>query len=719
MRRPTFRRVRLEPLGPADTAALAERAGCREHAAFLFESSGGNPLLLRALLEEHALTAPATPGACRPEPNGPAAAGARLVPDIDGPFVQAVHACLHRAGATAAAVAQAAALLDEAATPERIAELAGIAPPAVRQGLAGLRGAGLLADAGFPHPAVRDAVLNALSSTALAALHRRAALLLHRQGCPALAAAGHLLSTAALVGTTWSATDEETELLCDAAESRLAEDDGRGALGLLQAAHRLCGDEVRRSGVAIRLAQVTWRFDPPAAERLVAGPLAALSQGRLDGEGAQPLSQLLVLQGRLTNAARLLGDGEPEGEEPGASPLDVLIDAGFTAERLLRAAGPAEATMTPIVQALRSLLLSDHPERAVPWSRTLLEEAERRAAPGWAAVFATLHAQALLRIGDLAEACAYASRALDMLPERSVGAFPYAATAVLIRARSAMGHYTEASRLCDRPVPAGLLDSLDGLAFLHARGLHHLTGNQPQAALADFLTVGRIMEAQGIDRPAFLPWRTDAAQALLCLGKSQQAERLVLQQLELPDARRPWVRGVSLHQRALTVAAVRQRVPLLEQAVNELHRSGDRLATARAMADLGRARQSEAGAPVKGTATVRAAWNLAKECGATALCKEILPDAPLSDPAPECAERPGPERLEGRLSSSEQRVATLAARGLTNREISAKLYLTVSTVEQHLTKVYRKLRISGRGDLPFDLSTDGASPTAGQLVRGD
>ncbi|MER6074428.1 AAA family ATPase [Streptomyces sp. NPDC001817] len=760
MRQPTFRRIRLERLGPAEVTALAERAGCRDHASLLYETSGGNPLLLRALLEEHALTTPAGPAASRPGPTAPAQHGTRHpvpaglrrtagdrarpaapaprtpdgtgpagaatngctagpVPDVDGPFVQAVHACLHRAGATAAAVARAAALLGEAATPERLAELAGIAPPAVRQALAGLHGAGLLDDAGCAQPAVCDALRGALSPADLASLHRRAALLLHRQGRPAVEAAGHLLSAAALAGTARSATGEETELLCDAAESRLAEDDGRGALGLLEAAHRLCADDVRRDAVAIRLAQVTWRFDPAAAERLVTGPLAALREGRLDGEGAQPLSQLLLLQGRLTDAARLLGDGGPEGEEPGASPLDMVIDAGSAAERLLRSASPAEATMTPIVQALRSLLLSDHPERAVPWSRTLLEDAERRDAPGWAAVFATLHAQALLRIGDLSEARTYADRALRALPERSGGALPYAATAVLIRAHSAMGHYTEASRLCDRPVPAVLLDSLDGLSFLHARGLHHLTGNQPQAALTDFLTIGRIMQDQGIDRPACLPWRTEAAQALLRLGKSQQAERLVLQQLALPDARRPWVRGVSLHQRALTTGPARQRISLLEQAVNELHRSGDRLATAHAMADLGRARQSDAGASVKGTATIRAAWNLAKECGATALCKEILPDAPLSEPAPDRAERPGPERLESRLSSSEQRVATLAAQGLTNREISAKLYLTVSTVEQHLTKVYRKLQISGRGDLPFDLSPDGPPTTAGHLVRGD
>ncbi|MEU6556616.1 LuxR C-terminal-related transcriptional regulator [Streptomyces sp. NPDC046915] len=759
MRQPTFRRVRLERLTPAEVAALAGTLDCHGHAPALYESTGGNPLLLRALLEEHTATAhtetahdvtahtetglavcgpwapgrgratayasPATDDHRSPRDTSPASGdhpalqdtpatgdpGTALVaPEPGGPFVQAVCACLHRAGPTAVLVAQAAALLDEAAAPERIAELTGVAPATVRQGLAGLEAAGLMAGTRFPHPAVRDAVLSGLSPSALTALHRDAALLLHRHRRPATEAAGHLLSAAACSGAAWSASGTETELLCEAAESRLAADDGRQARRLLELAHRVCADDRQRDAVAIRLARVTWRFDPSAAERLITGPLAALHEGRLDGEPVQPLAQLLLLQGRITDAADLLRDGDTEGEESGASPLDVVIDAGsVAAERLLRSATPTEATMTPVVQALRSLVLSDHPERAVPWSRALLEDAERRDAPGWAAAFATLHAQALLRIGDLAEACAYASRALEALPERGSGAFPYAATAVLIRAHSAMGHYTEASRLCDRPLHHGLLDSLHGLAFLHARGLHHLTGNQPQAALTDFLTIGRIMQAQGLDRPACLPWRSDAAQALLRLGKPQQAERLVLQQLALPDARRPWVRGVSLHQRALTAGSARQRVSLLEQAVDELHRSGDRLATARAMADLGRTRQSEAGAPMKGTATIRAAWNLAKECGATALCKEILPDAPLSDEAPDRADRPGAERPECRLSSSEQRVATLAAQGLTNREISAKLYLTVSTVEQHLTKVYRKLQINGRGDLPVDLALGGGA----------
>jgi DNA-binding CsgD family transcriptional regulator len=51
------------------------------------------------------------------------------------------------------------------------------------------------------------------------------------------------------------------------------------------------------------------------------------------------------------------------------------------------------------------------------------------------------------------------------------------------------------------------------------------------------------------------------------------------------------------------------------------------------------------------------------------------------------------------LSDAEGRVAELAVRGYTNREIGLELWITVSTVEQHLTRVYRKLGVSGRGGL--------------------
>ncbi|WP_223865537.1 helix-turn-helix transcriptional regulator, partial [Streptomyces sp. 5-10] len=51
------------------------------------------------------------------------------------------------------------------------------------------------------------------------------------------------------------------------------------------------------------------------------------------------------------------------------------------------------------------------------------------------------------------------------------------------------------------------------------------------------------------------------------------------------------------------------------------------------------------------------------------------------------------------LSEAEWRVATLAASGMTNRQIAKSLYITVSTVEQHLTRIYRKLSVGNRQEL--------------------
>jgi DNA-binding CsgD family transcriptional regulator len=61
------------------------------------------------------------------------------------------------------------------------------------------------------------------------------------------------------------------------------------------------------------------------------------------------------------------------------------------------------------------------------------------------------------------------------------------------------------------------------------------------------------------------------------------------------------------------------------------------------------------------------------------------------------------------LSSAEQRVALLAAEGYTNREVAKKLFITVSTVEQHITRIYRKLGVSRRAELATVLNVTSCS----------
>jgi DNA-binding CsgD family transcriptional regulator len=58
----------------------------------------------------------------------------------------------------------------------------------------------------------------------------------------------------------------------------------------------------------------------------------------------------------------------------------------------------------------------------------------------------------------------------------------------------------------------------------------------------------------------------------------------------------------------------------------------------------------------------------------------------------------GPQSA-GSLSAAEQRVAELAASGMTNREVAAAMLISPKTVEANLARVYRKLGIRSRAEL--------------------
>ncbi len=73
--------------------------------------------------------------------------------------------------------------------------------------------------------------------------------------------------------------------------------------------------------------------------------------------------------------------------------------------------------------------------------------------------------------------------------------------------------------------------------------------------------------------------------------------------------------------------------------------------------------------------------------------------------------RPRRRALRGieALTPSEARVAELAASGRSNREIAQDLFVTLATVETHLTRVYRKVGVDGRERLAATL----AAPDSG------
>jgi DNA-binding CsgD family transcriptional regulator len=66
------------------------------------------------------------------------------------------------------------------------------------------------------------------------------------------------------------------------------------------------------------------------------------------------------------------------------------------------------------------------------------------------------------------------------------------------------------------------------------------------------------------------------------------------------------------------------------------------------------------------------------------------------------------------LTASELRIAQLAATGATNRHIAQSLFLTLRTVETHLTHAYRKLDIGSRAELAGALERQaGGEPIPG------
>lgn len=743
MRRPGLVRIQLRPLTLDQMGTAASRfpglADRDQLAEDLYRLSGGNPLLLRALASEHTQLQPTA---------APEGAGVR--PRPGGAFARAVVTCLQSCGQNILKLAAATIVLGRLTTPGLVAQMAGITSTEATQGMSALEASGLLHGQGLRHPVVMTTVVDHLAPGTLATMHRCAAELLYERGTEADVVAQHLLDSHSY-GPLRDAPQWAEGVLRAAAEAAVKADDVCRATALLELAHDTCADARKRVTIKLRLSTIAWRLDPGLSERYLWEATEAVRTAPVSATQILPLLHLLTAQGRIADAAEMrerLSAAVPvagrassawgaAAEPAPASPVTsvtsqseqsdnsaqlselveahsyVSLDANTTdIERFLRATTLSTATIPPIVQALIGLTCSEQPSLSVHWSQVFLDQSPRRSAPGWQALFLGMKAQGLLRLGDLEGAEENALDALGRLPDPRGSNFAYSVIATLLRARTEMGKYVEAAALVDQPVPDSLHQSVHGLAYARARARYYLATRQFQAALSDLYEAGRLVKQWGIDRPMMLPWRSEAAEVLFEMGQPQRAERLVLRQLSMVDARNPWVRGTSLRLRAAT-SEPKKRPPLLQQAITELRKSGDRVQLARAIADLSETLVT-LGDPLS-TMMGQEALALAADCKAAALHERILRGT-LSASAPRTlAAAPldvrGPD-LGIALSDSEQRVAALAALKYTNREISGMLHITVSTVEQHLTRVYRKLNISRRQDLPAILELNSLEASA-------
>ncbi|MEV6423380.1 LuxR C-terminal-related transcriptional regulator [Streptomyces sp. NPDC051662] len=775
LRQPNLDRIPLSKLdlrGVGDfLAELGHPGASAELAERCFAISGGNPLLLRALLEDTRLDAESSA-------DGPAVA----VPRAGQAYGKAIVTCLDRSGEKVREVAAGLAVLGRAYTHDLLSRLLDMSAAELTENLQALRGAGIVAGTSFQHPAAKNAVLDSLEPSHRLDLHQRSAELLHAFGAAPAVAAEHLHKAGQADGA-WA-----VEVLEQAAEQALLEDRARRAVSYLELAHAASEDPLSRAEIKIRLGSVARRISVTDAERHVDDALRVLRTGRLDPSDAGGLGELLLAHGRLEQARTLLGQTprrstdearirERIGEAPdsparrrtrrlggwsarpddstgphppadrAATGLRALLGGSHSGRRTQRIAATegileitqlTDATFDLVVDAIWTLLALGAVERALHWCDTFLRESAARNAPGWEAAFAAVRSEAARHGGDLAEAERAATRCLALLPERYPSALESAAIARLVSVQIARGDHEAAARLLSRPVADSLPDTVHWLHYLRARGLYYLATRQYDSALRDFREVGRVAERWGTDWPALLPWRTDIAEVLLRLGEREQGQRLATEQLALVQQGAPRVRGISLRLQALA-AKPSARLALLNRAVVELNRADDPLELCRTLFDLADAHR-QARQPRQAAMALRRARLLAKNCGAEPPRDRIGSHDPAQEPVERLftegeGEGEGEGKGEGRgggegkgegggtggggsggrgsgpatgwehLSESERRVASLAADGCTNREISGRLHITMSTVEQHLTRVYRKLSINGREELMSEICT--------------
>ncbi|HEV2636388.1 MAG TPA: AAA family ATPase [Actinocrinis sp.] len=721
--RPHSSALDLRPLSQAGIEALAatrlDPAAAAAWAGPAHQASGGNPLLAVALLEDQRINDPQA---------GPFAVG-------DG-YTRAVLTCLRRGGERMLAAAQGTAVLGGR---PGLDGLLGLDPGSAAAAAADLERAGLFEGAGFRHPAAAAAVLADMDPARRAALHERAAEIGYSQGLAATTIAEHLRA-ARRATAPWA-----VPTLDEAARQALIEGRVAAAIDYLSLACADCDDQTLRAKLTTTLVRAAWRRSPAEPTQYLEDLLGLSRSGHLAGADCVVLAKALLWHGRIGDAAQVLrdlsgsaaafdpetvtelratrpwlrssfapllefvpeaGPGEPRQTAldttevrrrfEASAALDEVLTKGPServveeAERILRAARLDGMGMDTVESALLALTYAEHPHRAAPWCDKLIEQAVAREAPSRQARLSAIRSEISLRQGDLLGAEQQARASLDIISESGWGVALGSCLGSLLTALSAMGRQEEAAEMLTHPVPDAMLQSRFGLHYLRARGRYHLAADDLDGALADFMYCGDLMGRWELDAPGLVAWRTDAAEALLALGERDQARRLLEEQMARCDRRLfPRTHGNTLRLYAASLEP-RQRPALLRRAADVLQESGDRYSLALALRDL-TASYHELGESRRARVIGRQAWSIAGECHAEPLTRYLSADA--AQPEPKSAAD------SVVLSEAEQRVADLVILGHTNREIAKWLYITVSTVEQHLTRAYRKLGVTRRVDL--------------------
>ncbi len=743
----SLRHMPLTPLSAKGTTELlAQELGHEPDPAFAAacqEVSGGNPFLLRELartLLERQIN--------------PAAEQAQQVREQAPERVaRMVLTRIARLPPEASTVARSLAILGDGCDHRLLTAMNGTDPEGTQRAVDELRTQAIF-DAGsslrFIHPLARNAIYADMSVGERSRAHARAAALLRERKAGSERIATHLLATEE------RGERATVEALLEAGQQALGSGAPRSAIAYLSRAVREPPPPDLRTAVLDPLLTASFRAADQAAFAAVEDEVLAewAREPSLRSRWAIQLTMLMALSGRFEEAASML----VEAVEVAAAENDVERAYQLQAQLSTLAAmvptvpevdiGDLGGEIDPDSPTGRLAAAMEVRATAVSGSAQQLADAAKRALGNDGSIFAeepelaaaAIAVMTLVAADEMGAAQHGAERALAIADER--GATPELVRARFLKGFVAWGYgdlvtaeadmrqsidlarmagivplvfmYTgalvevlierdeleaaeaelQAVGMAEGPIPANPLFGLLAMTRGHLR----FELGDFERSMEDFEAVSAQAEETGFGPGPVASASPFAAVALVALGRREQARELTEEMLIWAER---WGAPSSISHVLRGVAATREggeAIEVLERAVALVEDSPRRLERAHALVELGAALRRQ-GRRADARAPLREAFDLARRCGAARIAKRANAELQATGAT---VRRYTPIGVES-LTPSERRVAELAASGMSNRQIAQSLFVTVKTVEAHLSATYGKLDIRSRRDLPAAL----------------